>query len=823
MKARGKSNLPKLNIGLKSIASQRPSDPGLHRMSSQQIALLVVMAVLNVPLIVAPLTVWQQAVAGIGLAAVGYWASRISTLREFLVGLSTTCTLRYLYYRATNTLNLDNPLNTAASLMLFGAELYAVLVLLLGYFQTIRLTARRPPALPLEVEDWPKVDVYIPTYNEAVEIVRKTALGALSVDYPNKAVYILDDGRKFPERRKQLLAMAEEIGCGVLTRDNNDHAKAGNINAALRRTDGDLVLILDCDHIPTRNILLNTVGFFQDPLVSLVQTPHWFYNPDPFERNLLSAGRVPSVQELFYKVVQRGNDFWNAAFFCGSAAVVRRAHLLLIGGIAIETVTEDCHTSFRLHAIGYKTIYYDQIMVAGLAPETFASYVSQQMRWARGMAQILRLENPLFKTGLTIPQRLCYFSAMLHFFYGIPRLAFAIAPVLFLLFRIEPIRGISFETVVYALPHILLGSYANYALYKHVRYSFWSEVYEFAMSFYTAAVTTAALINPRAGAFNVTAKGISVTERNFDWGSARPLLAVTGLVFISLLVFPVWLFLAPEYWEAVTINAVWCAYNLILLVCALLASLEQPQLRNSHRLRRQISARIFSGGRHWSGETVDISESGAKVVVSGWPVLPKRIEVELQGDSISQARIPAVVLRSTPGADDTCTFALQFLDLTQSQQDNLGLVIYSDTQLWYSQNREQADDPVNSFWFITNSLLRSLRQPKAAKGAPLRRSVQAKAMLYWEGQLHTAEVTSLGLDGLDLALEPQIVKQLHQHWKTNPLIGLELQNQRLVAQIRGADLANGRPNRVQLVFPSQLERQQRSKVQNLLDNLPVLV
>ncbi len=797
-------------------AARGPSRPG-------RFLILSLLVLLNLPLIIAPLTSGQQAVAGIFLSIIGFWVGRFGQLREFLIGLSVACTLRYLWYRVGFTLNLDNPINGTASLLLLGAEFYAAVVLLLGYFQTIRLTQRKPPPLSEHVETWPSVDIYIPTYNEGVDIVRKTVLGALAVDYPHKAVYILDDGRKFPERRKQLLAMAQELGCTVVTRENNDHAKAGNINNALRRTDGDLVLILDCDHIPARNILSNTVGFFQDPLVSMVQTPHWFYNPDPFERNLISGGRVPSVQELFYKVMQRGNDFWNAAFFCGSAAVVRKAHLLLIGGIAIETVTEDCHTSFRLHSIGYKTVYYNQIMVAGLAPETFASYVSQQMRWARGMAQILRLENPLFKKGLSLPQRLCYFSAMLHFFYGVPRLVFALSPVLFLLFGIQPIRGLSFETVAYAIPHIMLGSFANYAVYKHVRYSFWSEVYEFAMSFYSAMVTTVALINPRAGSFNVTAKGLSVTERNFDWRSARPLLLVTGLVVASLLAFPIWLILSRDYWEAATINFTWCVYNLVLLVCALLASLEQPQLRNSHRLQRQVQTTIFSGGRQWSGETVDISETGAKVIVAGWPVLPQRIEIELRGDAATRARVPAVVLRSTPNTDDTCTFALRFLELTQAQQDALSLVIYSDTQLWYSQNREQADDPAGSFWFISSTLMRALRTPRAAKGAPLRRRVSTEVQLYWGGQRQPAQVTQLGTDGLDLEARSEVIEQLYKRWQTDPLIGLEIEGQRLIAKIQGAELGqNPQSRQVQLSFPDQLDRQQRPKVQNLLDQLAVL-
>src|SRR5919202_1582656 len=409
--------------------------------------------------------------------------------------------------------------------------------------------------------------------------------------------------------------MCEEVGATMLVRDNNDHAKAGNINTAFKVTEGDLVLILDCDHMPVKDFLMNVVGFFFNPKVAFVQTPHWFYNPDPFERNLLTQGKIPVGNELFYKVLQKGNDFWNAQFFGGSAAVICKEYALQIGGIATETVTEDCHTAFRLHSLGYESVYYDKIMVAGLAPEKFSSYVGQQVRWARGMAQILCIENPLInpKLNLTIAQRICYFSATSHFFYGYPRLMYAIAPTLFLLFGINPIRGLGLETLFYALPHIVLSLNANYITYKEVRFSFWNEVFEFVMAFQAGYVTFMALINPKLGSFNVTDKGLSVTKRSFDWESVRGLLVVATLVVISLLAVPFWLILRPEDTEAVLVNGMWCVFNLVLLMAALLVAFEQPQLRVAHRLPRPLSATIYSSDRTWRGETINVSETGALI------------------------------------------------------------------------------------------------------------------------------------------------------------------------------------------------------------------
>jgi cellulose synthase (UDP-forming) len=801
--------------------------------------------VLTIPLIVAPLKIWQQAAIAVFLMFLGWLIVELEQRRAetraseylhlLLIGLSLITTSRYLYYRISYTLNLDNWLDGFFSLLLLAAELYAILTLVLAYFQTLRLKDRTPPDIAAIPHDQHfKVDIYIPTYNEDVEIVRKTVLGALATDYPadKKRVYVLDDGRKFPERREKLREMCEELNCTMLVRPDNSHAKAGNINTAMHKTEGDLILILDCDHIPTRDILKNTVGFFYNPKVALVQTPHWFYNPDPFERNLLTGGRVPVGNELFYKVLQKGNDFWNAAFFCGSAAVIRKEYVLQIGGIAVETVTEDCHTSFRLHSLGYESVYYDKIMVAGLAPEKFSSYVGQQVRWARGMAQILRLENPMFnrKLKLTIPQRLCYFSATSHFFYGFPRLVYAIAPMLFLLFGINPIRGLGFETLVYALPHIILSTYANFIPYKNVRFSFWNEIYEFAMSFQAGIVTLMALINPKLGKFNVTDKGLSVTKRSFDWESSKALLVVTALVTLSIIAVPFWLILRPEDTEAVLINLFWSIFNLILLVGALLVALEQPQLRRAHRLDRKLHAILYSPNQTLKGRTVNVSETGCQMMVNTWPNLPDEVEVELIGDYGARAFLTGRILRATPINDDQVALAIDFIDLTPAQLDALSVVIYSDVREWYSQKRPEVDDPLESFKFIATSLKRSFREAAPATSTLVRKRVTTVVKMYWEGHFYDATATDLGHRSLRIELMRPLIANLEALQKTQPIVGLLVSLRaddpdpiRLLAQVRDVQTITneqgGGQIAIELLFPDTIADRQQGRIRQLLAGL----
>jgi cellulose synthase (UDP-forming) len=280
-------------------------------------------------LVVLPLTWQQQAVCGILTLLMSIALARSTD--SYLITLTLTmmsifCTFRYGYWRLTQTAQFfQDPashwgaLDAFFILSLLLAETYAFIILFLGYFQTIWPLRRAPVALPEAEEEWPHVDVLIPTYNEPLDVVRYTALGALNMDWPADKlhVYLLDDGR-----RKEFEEFAFEAGIGYRTRPDNAHAKAGNINTALKSIDSPFVAIFDSDHVPTRSFLQMTLGWMlRDPKLAMLQTPHHFYSPDPFERNLGQFRVIPSEGELFYGIVQDGNDFWNATFFCGSCAV----------------------------------------------------------------------------------------------------------------------------------------------------------------------------------------------------------------------------------------------------------------------------------------------------------------------------------------------------------------------------------------------------------------------------------------------------------------------------------------------------------------------
>ncbi len=506
---------------------------------------------------------------------------RLPSLMMIVLSLTISC--RYMWWRYTSTLNWDDNVSLICGLLLLAAETYAWLVLVLGYFQTVWPLHRPPTPLTMTPDKWPMVDIMVPTYNEDLGVVKPTVYAALGIDWPKDKlnIYILDDGG-----REEFKAFAEEVGVRYIARTTHEHAKAGNINNALKEAKGEFVAIFDCDHVPTRSFLQLTLGwFFKDTKLGMLQTPHHFFSPDPFERNLGRFRETPNEGTLFYGLVQDGNDMWDAAFFCGSCAILRRTALDEIGGIAVETVTEDAHTSLRLHRRGHTSAYIRIPQAAGLATESLSAHIGQRIRWARGMVQIFRLDNPLFGKGLKLGQRLCYANAMLHFLSGIPRLIFLTAPLAFLLLHAYIIFAPALAIALYVLPHMIHASLTNSRIQGKYRHSFWSEIYETVLAWYIARPTTVALFNPHKGKFNVTAKGGLVENQHVDWLISRPYMALVLINFVGLLA-GAWRFIYGPSIEipTVIISLIWVIYNMIILGGAMAVSIEAKQVRQSHRV-----------------------------------------------------------------------------------------------------------------------------------------------------------------------------------------------------------------------------------------------
>jgi cellulose synthase (UDP-forming) len=156
-------------------------------------------------------------------------------------------------------------------------------------------------------------------------------------------------------------------GAGYLTRPDNTNAKAGNINHALTKTNADFVAVFDADFVAQRNFLMRTMGFFDDPTIGIVQTPHAFYNHDPMQANLALRKTQPDDQRFFFEAIMPSRDAWNAAFCCGSNSVTRREALRTIGdALPTSSITEDMMLSLAMLRKGYVTRYLCERLAFGL-------------------------------------------------------------------------------------------------------------------------------------------------------------------------------------------------------------------------------------------------------------------------------------------------------------------------------------------------------------------------------------------------------------------------------------------------------------------------
>lgn len=519
----------------------------------------------------------------------------------------------YLAWRP-GTLNPDAPI---FSMLIYGAELFGFLNAVLHIFMCWRLSERQAPAPTV----WPTVDVFVPTYNESPDLVRKTLVTAMAMDGAH-TTWLLDDGH-----RAEMEALARALGCEYLSRPDNAHAKAGNLNYALQHSRGELIAIFDCDPAPRRDFLVKTLGYFTDQRVAFVQTPQDFYNLDSYQHRQ-RGGRttVWTEQALFFRVIQRGKDCWNAAFFCGSCAVVRRAALDQIGGFATDTITEDLHTSLRLHARGWHSVYHAQPLAFGLAPESIEPFMAQRLRWGQGAMHVWRTEGILTHKGLTLAQRLNYLASVLTYFDGWQKALFYVAPAIALLTGTLPLVAGTPELVLHFVPYYVLTFWVFEEVGRGYGRSLFIEQYNMAR-FATFAWATLAWVFPRMK-FKVTPKGAA---RKRALRLSLPQWLVLGLNLGAMPVGIALYFLASTLpLQGLITNLMWASFNGALAIAVLsFTAVRQRFTRTRYRFPVPVAGELtFADGSRAPGTIDDLSDTGLRF----YGPLPENIQV---GEAVS--------------------------------------------------------------------------------------------------------------------------------------------------------------------------------------------
>lgn len=490
--------------------------------------------------------------------------------------------------------------------MLLATEVYGLWALgVLAWYSWSRSPrSERPAATPGRA-----VDVYVCTYDEPVEVVAATLAGCRALAYPH-TTYLLDDGR-----RPEMEELAGIAGARYLTRPDNSHAKAGNINAALPRTEGELVLMLDADHVPMPDALDAMIGYFDDERVALVQSPHDFFNHDSVQHYVVGRHE----QSLFYRVICPGKDRHGAAYWCGSAAILRRAALLDIGGVATETIAEDFHTTIRLLRHGWSSRYHDEVLVQGLAPHDLDGYLLQRDRWARGNLAVFTLpESPLRAGELRPLQRLSYFASLAAYLAPPMRLLLLATLGLVLWTGELPMKISVLALAALWLPSVSFNLLAGSALARGYMRIGESAHYELmTMEIYTRALRCA--VRPGRTAFKVTPKqgrdggGLAAVRKLrlvvlaalvLAGGTAMRLLDLAGAGPLPDL---------PGV--AAVVVPLLGLIELRRVLRTLWAVGQRRQRRQVYRFEGDAPAHLFADGGHVGGRLVDASAVGLGLVL----------------------------------------------------------------------------------------------------------------------------------------------------------------------------------------------------------------
>ncbi|MGU7772773.1 glycosyltransferase [Burkholderia sp. MR1-5-21] len=541
-------------------------------------------------------------------------------------GVAATLLLTYMVWRVTQTLpdpRMDFP--SVWAHVFFGFECIALLYTLISIVVLTRTSDHTPDADAGEARlrraaKVPRVDIFIATYNEGLEILEKTIVAALAIDYPDFRVWVLDD-----TRRDWLKAFCEQVGANYVTRPDNTHAKAGNLNNGLHRSaqgpegGAPYIMVLDADFAPHRKILMRTIGLFADPKVGVVQTPQFYYNADPVQYNLRSTECWVDEQRAFFDVMQPAKDAWGSAFCIGTSFVVRRDLVDHIGGFPTGTVTEDIHLTYRLMPHGYVTRWLNERLSVGLSAEGLAEYISQRSRWGLGTIQVaLTPDGPLRGRGYTFMQRLHYVHGLLHWLSRPFTLMLLLGPLLYWYFNVPTLYGEPMQFLAYGVPSLI--AYWGYSMWITGRRALpiFTEVTQIVCAMAVSASLASAILRPFGRPFKVTNKGLDRSKLIIHGKFA----ALYGsLIVLSALGLGHALTSDPDA-PGLVFNSAWTGISLLLYLTSLLVCVELPRPRKEERFPYRVSARLRIGQQEYAVTTHDLSCNGAAVITPQAGSLP---------------------------------------------------------------------------------------------------------------------------------------------------------------------------------------------------------
>lgn len=577
----------------------------------------------------------------------------------------------YLIWRIFYTIPQDGGYNEIAAWTLVIFEALPLFGLTIRIITLWNIDSRAPEVVTNLPADF-NVVVFIPTYNEPIEVIAPTIAASVALA-PRHETWVLDDGD-----RPWVRELSEQYGARYVRRDEHTHAKAGNMNhamdlmaqeAAAGGIDFDVIAVLDCDHVPLPTFLTTTLGWFDDPKVALVQAPQTYYNAGAFDDDGVSG-----EQGVFFHVqLPARNKDGAGPFWCGSTSLIRTSALREIGGIATETIVEDMHTTLGLIRAGWKTVYHHQVVAVGLAPATPEQYLLQRRRWGMGSMQVLAKEKLWgAKRWLSWRNYYEYLTGTLWWLEGVATILLLLIPMVILVTGAETSTADAKTFAVVFLAMFVVRLWGVKQLFRqHLQYAT-----AFSLRIFRVPVGLACfwwLLTRRSLEFEVTPKS-GADER--IRGQAPKILTVLFASVVGVLLYAAAGTQDWVPWRASDAATVASASWLVIAALVLLMGIRRissasfaTSRRNAHRIA--VQAPVILGGS--PGTLVDISVGGAAVSM---PIgaLPEGDSLELELPGIDPVTLQLV--RRTPNKQGGETISLKIANDDWSTMRTLSMWIF---------------------------------------------------------------------------------------------------------------------------------------------------
>ena len=604
---------------------------------------------------------------------------------EITLMLSACTTIIYLMWRVVYSVPVEfGAVAIACNIILLVVEIVGFAESLILFRNLFGMKEHPLPSIP--DDSWPEVDIFIATYNEPEELLRKTINGCNHLDYPDKSkvhVWVCDDNR-----RPTMRALAEKMGVGYFDRPDNKGAKAGNLNNALRQTSAPYVVTIDADMIVKSDFLLKTIPYFIDVklreqdkpegermALGLLQTPQCFYDPDVFQHALYSERRAPNEQDFFYRTIEPAKTTTNSVIYGGSNTVLAREALEAIGGFYTETITEDFATGLLIEAEGYLSLALPEPLASGQTPHTYREHINQRVRWGRGVINTAKKLRILGRKNLTLAQKVSYISSVTYWFSPIKSLIYMLSPLMFAAFAIPVFKCNWLELLVFWLPMFLLQDINLRVNSKNAISTKWSGIYETSVMPHMLIPIIKEALGFSLTAFKVTDKSGKRKQKEGDLKAMIPFLVLIGLSVVGIVRIIV-IFDSTQV-VGLLVLLIWVIRNLYFLIMAVFL----VDGRDSDgEVVRVIDAEFVSVETSddvtYEGVTTEMTEHNLTVYLDecdgidlggrvNVTVFKKDLTVELQGvvTDINESR------RKT-----TSTYTIEILDFKGNELDYLQII-----------------------------------------------------------------------------------------------------------------------------------------------------